>query len=74
MVFALVMGFVPRRSFGRIVERDSEDARVRRMGCAEQFRAMAFAQLTGRASLRDIEVTLGANCSVYMLIAIIKKS
>jgi hypothetical protein len=33
------------------------------MTCAEQFRIMAFAQLTWRESLRDIEVTLGANSS-----------
>jgi transposase len=33
------------------------------MTCAEQFRVMAFAQLTWRESLRDIEVTLGANAS-----------
>jgi hypothetical protein len=56
-VFAQLMDFAPWRSFGRIVERYSGDARVRRMACAEQFRAMAFAQLTGRESLRDIEVT-----------------
>ena len=47
--------------FSRIVERHSGDAGVRRMNCAEQFRVMAFAQLTWRESLRDIEVTLGAN-------------
>ena len=33
------------------------------MNCAEQFRIMAFAQLTTRESLRDIEVTLSANAS-----------
>ena len=33
------------------------------MSCAEQFRVMAFAQLTWRESLRDIETTLGANSS-----------
>jgi hypothetical protein len=60
-VFAQVMDFAPWRSFGRIVERYSGDVRVRRMACAEQFRVMAFAQLTGRESLRDIEVTLRAN-------------
>jgi hypothetical protein len=36
---------------------------VRRLTCAEQFRVMAFAQLTWRESLRDIEVTLGANAA-----------
>ncbi|MHB1565727.1 MAG: IS4 family transposase [Acidiferrobacter sp.] len=60
-LFAQIMEFVPWTSFTRIVERYSGNARVRRMPCAEQFRVMAFAQLTWRESLRDIEVTLGAN-------------
>ncbi|MGP6188932.1 MAG: IS4 family transposase [Vulcanimicrobiaceae bacterium] len=60
-LFAQVMDFVPWRSFGRIVDRYGGNAGVRRMNCAEQFRVMAFAQLTWRESLRDIEVTLAAN-------------
>jgi Domain of unknown function (DUF4372) len=55
------MDFVPWTSFGRIVDRYAGNARVRKLRCAEQFRVMAFAQLTWRESLRDIEVTLGAN-------------
>ena len=47
--------------FSRIVQRHGGDVGVRRMNCAEQFRVMAFVQLTWRESLRDIEVTLGAN-------------
>jgi len=62
-LFAQIMEFVPWTSFSRIVERHSGNAGVRRMNCAEQFRVMAFAQLTWRESLRDIEVTLGANAS-----------
>ena len=62
-LFAQIMEFVPWTSFARIVERHSGDAGVRRMNCAEQFRIMAFAQLTWRESLRDIEVTLGANAN-----------
>ena len=62
-LFAQVMEFVPWTSFGRIVDRYSGNAGVRRMTCAEQFRVMAFAQLTWRESLRDIEVTLGANAT-----------
>ena len=62
-LFAQVMEFVPWTSFSRVVERYSGNAGVRRMNCAEQFRVMAFAQLTWRESLRDIEVTLGANAS-----------
>jgi hypothetical protein len=61
-LFAQVMDFVPWTSFGRIVDRYEGDAGVRRMSCTDQFRVLAFAQLTGRESLRDIEVTLAANC------------
>jgi hypothetical protein len=60
-LFAQVMDFVPWRSFGRTVDHHDGNAGVRRMNCAEQFRVMAFAQLTWRESLRDIEVTLAAN-------------
>jgi Domain of unknown function (DUF4372)/Transposase DDE domain len=60
-LFAQIMEFIPWTSFSRIVARYSGNAGVRRMTCAEQFRVMAFAQLTWRESLRDIEVTLGAN-------------
>src|ERR1035438_4263531 len=60
-LFAQVMDFVPWTSFGRIVDRYAGNAGIRRMSCAEQFRVMAFAQLTWRESLRDIEVTLAAN-------------
>ena len=62
-LFAQLMEFVPWTSFTRIVNRYSGNAGVRTMTCAEQFRVMAFAQLTWRESLRDIEVTLGANAS-----------
>jgi hypothetical protein len=60
-LFAQVMEFVPWTSFARIVQRHAGDSGVRTLSCAEQFRAMAFAQLTWRESLRDIEVTLSAN-------------
>ena len=60
-LFAQIMEFVPWTSFGRIVDRYGGNSGVRRLSCAEQFRVMAFAQLTWRESLRDIEVTLGAN-------------
>jgi hypothetical protein len=60
-LFAQVMEFVPWKTFGRIVDRHRGDAGVRTLGCADLFRIMAFAQLTWRESLRDIEVCLGAN-------------
>jgi len=60
-LFAQVMEFVPWTSFARIVHRYSGNAGMRTLSCAEQFRAMAFAQLTWRESLRDIEASLSAN-------------
>jgi hypothetical protein len=63
MLFAQIMEFVPWTSFARIVNRYYGDAGVRRMTCAEQFRVLAFAQLTWRESLRDIEATLGASAN-----------
>jgi len=62
-LFAQVMEFVPWTSFARIVHRYSGNAGVRTLSCAEQFRAMAFAQLTWRESLRDIEASLSANAT-----------
>lgn len=60
-LFAQVMEFIPWTSFARIVHRYGGDSRVRSLACTEQFRAMAFAQLTYRESLRDIETCLLAN-------------
>jgi len=57
------MEFVPWTSFTRIVHRYSGNAGIRTLSCAEQFRAMAFAQLTWRESLRDIEASLSANAT-----------
>lgn len=62
-LFAQIMDFVPWTSFRRIVERYGGDARVRKLNCAEQFRVMAFAQMTWRESLRDIEACLSAQAA-----------
>lgn len=62
-LFAQLMEFVPWTSFSRIVQRYDGDSGMRTLSCAEQFRAMAFAQLTWRESLRDIEASLSANAS-----------
>ena len=62
-LFAQIMEFVPWTSFTRIVHRYDGNAGVRTLSCAEQLRAMAFAQLTWRESLRDIEASLAANAS-----------
>ncbi len=57
-LFAQLMDFVPWTTFAKIVSRYGGDHRVRTLSCAEQYRAMAFAQLTYRESLRDIETCL----------------
>jgi hypothetical protein len=62
-LFAQLMDFLPWSTFTRIVARYDGDVRVRTLRCAEQYRAMAFAQLTYRESLRDIEVCLSAQAS-----------
>ncbi len=60
-MFAQLMDFLPWTTFTRIVERYGGDHRVRTLSCAEQYRAMAFAQLTYRESLRDIEICLSVH-------------
>ena len=62
-LFAQVMDFLPWKTFHRIVDRHQGDHRVRTLTCADQFRVMAFAQLTFRESLRDIEVCLSVQAS-----------
>jgi len=59
-LFAQLMDFLPWTTFTRIVERHGGDRYVKSLACTEQFRVMAFAQLTYRESLRDIEVCLSA--------------
>ena len=62
-LFAQLMDFLPWSTFNRYVARYSGDKGVRSMTCAEQFRVMAFAQLTYRESLRDIEASLSAQAA-----------
>ena len=57
------MDFLPWTTFTRIVDRYGGDHRVRTLSCAEQYRSMAFAQLTYRESLRDIETCLSVHAS-----------
>jgi len=59
-LFAQIMDFLPWKTFHRIVARHGGDHRVRTLSCAEHFRILAFAQLTYRESLRDIEACLSA--------------
>jgi hypothetical protein len=57
-VFAQLMDFFPLPEFHRCVERYRGEYKVQRFSCLDQFLALAFAQLTYRESLRDIEACL----------------
>jgi hypothetical protein len=59
-LFSQLMDCPPWSTFTRIVARYDGDYDVRTFPCVEQYRAMAFAQLTYRESLRDIETCLAA--------------
>jgi hypothetical protein len=59
-LFAQLMDFLPWTTFSRIVTRYGGNHRVRTLPCTEHFRVLAFAQLTCRESLRDIEACLSA--------------
>ena len=57
-LFSQLMDFLPTHEFNRCVRRYRGNHRVRRFSCRDQFLSMAFAQLTFRGSLRDIETCL----------------
>ena len=59
-IFAQVMDFLPLMEFRRCVERYRGDYKVQSFSCWDQFLCLAFAQLTYRESLRDIEACLRA--------------
>jgi len=59
-VFAQLMDFIPAHEFRRCVNRYQGNYKVSSFSCWEQFLCMAFAQLTYRESLRDIETCLRA--------------
>jgi hypothetical protein len=59
-IFSQLMDIVPWRRFETCVTRYQGDYKVKEFFCAEHFRVLAFAQLTYRESLRDIEVCLKA--------------
>jgi Transposase DDE domain/Domain of unknown function (DUF4372) len=59
-LFSQVIDFVPWTSFDRIVVKYGGDIGIRTLRCTEHFRIMAFAQITYRESLRDIEACLGS--------------
>ena len=60
LVFSQLMEFAPWHTFRRLVVKYRGDFNVRTFSCLDQFLSMAFAQLTYRESLRDIEACLRA--------------
>jgi len=60
LVFAQLMDHLPLKAFRRCVKRYKGDHKVHSFSCHDQFLSLAFAQLTYRESLRDIEACLGA--------------
>ena len=59
-VFAQIMDFLPRNEFRKCIARYGGQRKVQRFSCMDQFLCMAFAQLSYRESLRDIEACLRA--------------
>jgi hypothetical protein len=58
LVFSQLMEFLPWRRFDTCVRRYRGDYKIKTYPCSEHLRVMAFAQLTYRESLRDIETCL----------------
>ena len=63
LVFAQVMEFAPWHTFRRLVSKYRGDFNVRTFSCLDQFVSMAFAQITYRESLRDIEACFEAHAT-----------
>ena len=62
-VFSQVMAHLPLTTFRRCVSRYRGDHKIKRFSCLDQYLCLAFAQLTWRESLRDIEACLRAQSS-----------
>src|SRR4249919_3366856 len=65
LVFAQLTQHLPLRTFRRCVTRYGGEHKVKSFSCLEQFLCMAFAQLTYRESLRDIEACLRAQADKF---------
>jgi hypothetical protein len=63
LVFAQLMRHLPLTTFRRCVARYAGEHKVKSFSCLDQYLCMAFAQLTYRESLRDIEASLRAQCA-----------
>ena len=60
LIFAQAMEHLPMHTLRRCIQRYNGNRHVKRFSCLDQYRCMAFAQLTYRESLRDIEACLNA--------------
>ncbi len=60
LIFSQVMEHIPQHTFRRCVQRYHGNHKIQSFTCLDQFICMAFAQLTYRESLRDIEGCLRA--------------
>ena len=63
LIFSQVMDFMPLHTFRRCVQRYRGNRKIKHFTCLDQYLCMAFAQLTYRESLRDIETCLRAQRS-----------
>lgn len=63
LIFSQVMDYLPKHIFRQCVNRYQGNRKIKNFTCLDQFLCMAFAQLTYRESLRDIEVCLRAQTS-----------
>lgn len=57
-IFSQIMGFLPLHQFRKCVSRYQGEYKVKKFSCLDQYLCLAFAQLTFRESLRDIEACL----------------
>ena len=57
-IFSQLMEFIPTYEFNQCVRRYNGNYKIKNFTCREQFLCMAFAQLTFRESLRDIQACL----------------
>ena len=60
IVFSQLLDFLPKKQFDKCVRRYRGNHRIKTFSCFDQYICMAFAQITSRQSLRDIETSLRA--------------
>ena len=60
MIFSQLLDFLPKKQFDKCVRRYHGNHRIKTFSCFDQYICMAFAQITSRQSLRDIETSLRA--------------